>query len=189
MDKKTIKEYRIWKAMKSRCYSPSNKHSYYQKDGIEVCDRWKNSYENFIADMGKMPTNDCSIERIDVSKNYCPENCKWIPMKEQPKNRRTSHIYELNGEKKCLRDWARVFGVEYTALRKRIVCKHQTLEFAINDMKKERKVYLNGEGHLISEWCKILNINSMCVYSRINRGWSKEEALTKDIEKIKLKEF
>ena len=86
--KKALKEYRIWKAMKSRCYSPSQTNGYYKKDNIQVCERWRNSFENFIEDMGMMPDENYSIERIDYTKDYCPENCKWILQTEQPKNRR-----------------------------------------------------------------------------------------------------
>ena len=59
---------------------------YYKKDSIQVCERWKNSFENFIEDMGMMPSEEYSIERIDYNKDYCPENCKWILQKEQSKN-------------------------------------------------------------------------------------------------------
>ena len=90
MNKKSMKEYRIWRAMKARCYSPCNQNDgYYQKENIQVCDRWKNSFQNFLEDMGKIPSNDYSIERIDYRKDYCPENCKWIKFSEQSKNRRT----------------------------------------------------------------------------------------------------
>lgn len=116
MNKRTMKEYRIWKAMKSRCYAPSQNKGYYKKDHIQVCDRWKHNFDAFLADMGPIPSDDYSIERIDVSKDYCPENCKWIPMRDQPKNRRNSKMYTINGETACLKDWARRFGIKYTTL-------------------------------------------------------------------------
>ena len=63
MNKKTIKEYRAWKAMKSRCSSPSAKKGIYQN--ITVCDRWLHSYENFLSDMGPAPSNKHSLDRED----------------------------------------------------------------------------------------------------------------------------
>lgn len=82
------KTYRSWKAMKNRCYNPKHPHfKHYGGRGITVCDRWKNSFENFFADLGECPP-DYSLERIDVNGNYEPSNCKWIPWKDQSKNRR-----------------------------------------------------------------------------------------------------
>lgn len=121
MEKRQLKEYRIWKAMKARCYAPSqSKHGYYQADGIQVCDRWLNSFDNFLADMGRIPFEDASIERIDYLGDYCPENCKWIHQSEQPKNRRNSRFYTLGDKTMCLRDWAREYGINYHTLIRRI---------------------------------------------------------------------
>ncbi len=78
-------EYIIWKSMKARCNNPNNK--YYGGRGIKVCDRWFNSFENFINDMGKKP-NEYSIDRIDSNGNYEPTNCRWADKETQIKNRR-----------------------------------------------------------------------------------------------------
>lgn len=116
MNKKSIKEYRIWKAMKARCYAPSQTKGYYKKYHIEVCDRWKNSFDNFIEDMGYMPDQSYSIERLDVTKGYQPDNCKWIPMRDQPKNRSNTIWVFYNGEKMCLKDASRAVGMKYLTL-------------------------------------------------------------------------
>lgn len=120
MNKKSMKEYRIWRAMKARCYAPSQTKGYYKEDNIKVCDRWKNSFENFLKDMGKIPGESYSIERIDYHKDYCPENCKWIPRNEQQKNRRNVPLYTYNGETKCLAEWVRVLGLNKDRIRGRI---------------------------------------------------------------------
>lgn len=121
MNKKSLREYRIWKAMKARCYAPCNKNmGYYQKDGIKVCDRWLHSFDNFLADMGKCPFEDASIERIDIHGDYCLENCKWIHQNEQQKNRRNVPLYTHNGKTLCLKDWSRELGINYDRLRGRI---------------------------------------------------------------------
>jgi len=130
MEKRTIKEYRIWKAMKARCYAPSQKQGYYKKDGIKVCERWRNSFENFISDMGRMPGETYSIERLDVKGDYCPENCKWIPLSDQSKNRRTSILVTYKGQTKCLKDWCREFGIKYTTAYMRIY-RGSTIEEAL----------------------------------------------------------
>jgi hypothetical protein len=78
-------EYIIWKAMKARCKNVNNK--YYGGKGVTVCDRWVNSFENFIQDMGKMPEG-YSIDRINSDGNYEPSNCRWADKDTQIKNRK-----------------------------------------------------------------------------------------------------
>jgi hypothetical protein len=85
----TTSEYWTWRAMKARCYNP--KHvgfKYYGARGIHVCDRWRNSYATFIADMGRRPSAKHSIDRIDVNGHYTPQNCRWATASEQRLNQR-----------------------------------------------------------------------------------------------------
>lgn len=116
MNRKTMKEYRVWKAMKARCYAPSQTKGYYKQNHIVVCDRWRDSFDAFIDDMGMMPDNSYSIERIDVKKGYEPSNCKWIPQREQPKNRSNTIWVVYNGKTMCLKDAAREMGEKYTKI-------------------------------------------------------------------------
>lgn len=82
-------EYSSWKGMKSRCYVTSNaRYHDYGGRGIEVCERWRNSFENFYADMGGKPTPLHSIEREDVNGHYEPGNCVWATPAEQSRNKR-----------------------------------------------------------------------------------------------------
>lgn len=185
MNKKSMKEYRIWKAMKSRCYSPSNKKTgYYQKENINVCDRWRNSFENFLEDMGKIPGDEYSIERIDYAKDYCPENCKWIKFSEQSKNRRTIKLYTYNGKTMILKDWAKYFNINYNTLHKRLTRYNLSFEEAIKKDCYNRLVKINDKEMTVTEWCKFYNLKSGDVFSRIHRGWSKEDAILKNQEDI-----
>lgn len=83
------KEYNAWRNMKQRCYNSKNKkYEHYGARGIIVCDRWLNSFENFLNDIGKAPDSSYSIERIEVNGNYEKDNCKWGTAKEQRMNQR-----------------------------------------------------------------------------------------------------
>lgn len=83
-------EYNSWRAMLGRCYDPdNNKYHLYGKRGIRVCDRWRDSFENFLADMGRRPEPGLSLDRFpDTSGNYEPMNCRWATASQQNKNRR-----------------------------------------------------------------------------------------------------
>jgi len=129
---KSMKEYRIWKAMKARCYCKSNENvGNYQRLGIQVCDEWKTDFFRFLRDVGLCPTNDHSIERIDNYGNYCKENCKWIHKSEQSKNRIFNKRFTYKGETKNLKDWARYFGINYTTLYNRIYTHRLSFEDAL----------------------------------------------------------
>lgn len=82
-------EYRTWAHMKERCLNSKNKDfHYYGGRGIRVCDRWIDSYENFLSDMGRKPSPEYSIDRINNDGNYEPSNCRWATKQEQTFNQR-----------------------------------------------------------------------------------------------------
>lgn len=104
-------EYNAWDGMKKRCYSPTNRaYKYYGGRGIKVCDRWLNSFENFLADMGNKPTPEHTLERIRVNGNYTPSNCRWATMKEQGNNKRNTVRITFKGQTKTASEWAEEFG-------------------------------------------------------------------------------
>lgn len=80
-------EHNIWRTMLARCSNPNFKnYKYWGGKGIRVCERWK-EFSNFYSDMGDRPSKDYSIDRIDGSKDYSPDNCKWSTRIEQNNNR------------------------------------------------------------------------------------------------------
>jgi hypothetical protein len=114
------KEFSVWKAMKKRCSNPNNSDfPIYGGQGIRVCPRWRESFENFFHDMGKVPPG-CTLDRIDNDGDYCPENCKWASKTEQSRNRRNSRFFKYKGETRCIADWANVAGINRSTLYGRL---------------------------------------------------------------------
>ena len=86
-------EYFAWMNMRRRCLLTTDEsYRLYGGRGIEVCDRWVNSFENFLADMGHRPTPEHSLDRANNGGNYGPENCRWATSKEQQQNRRPCYV-------------------------------------------------------------------------------------------------
>lgn len=110
----------IWDTMKSRCYNSKNlSYPRYGGRGIKVCDRWLNSFENFYEDMGD-PPKGMSIERIDNSGDYSPENCRWATAAEQARNRRSNRLVTLGKKTMLLIEWQEQLGVSRSTYYSRL---------------------------------------------------------------------
>lgn len=128
-------EYASWEAMKARCLNPKNKfYNNYGGRGITVCDKWLD-FKNFINDMGKKPSKEYTIDRIDVNGNYEPHNYRWSDKHTQCRNRRTNVKFEINGETKILMDIARENNLHQQTIKDRI-SKGMTIEEAISKSYK-----------------------------------------------------
>lgn len=111
-----IPEYRIWSAMIQRCTNPRERYyANYGGRGILVCDRWRDSFANFYADMGPRPPQ-LTLERSDNDRGYEPDNCIWATREQQNRNQRTNVFVEINGERRILTDWCRHFGIAVTTV-------------------------------------------------------------------------
>ena len=114
------KVYLVWRSMIARCY---NKNVIAYKDyggrGISVCDKWRDSFENFISDMG-LPPPKHTIERKNNNGNYEPENCLWASYKVQANNRRGNRIIVINGISKTMSQWSEEYGVKVGTIWSRL---------------------------------------------------------------------
>jgi hypothetical protein len=126
-------DYCIWMKIKSRCLNKNDKsYKHYGGRGIKICDRWKDSFKNFIDDIGWRPDNSYSIEREDYNGNYEPSNCKWILKSKQSLNNRRVKKVLYNGKKHVLSEVCRELGVNYSTMRHRVYDLKIPFQIAIN---------------------------------------------------------
>lgn len=110
--------YQSWIAMKNRC--TNNKSPRYKEwggRGIEICDRWIDSFQNFLDDMGERP-NGKTLDRIDNNKGYSKENCKWSSNIEQANNRSSTIKVNFQGKYISLKQLAEITKINYYAVRR-----------------------------------------------------------------------
>ena len=132
-------EYRAWCSLRARCYHPSNKNfANYGGRGIKVCERWRESYVNFLEDMGRKPSSGHSLDRIDNSKGYSPENCRWATSSEQGNNRRTNCVLTFSGRTQSATQWAREYELQATCLFNRLALGW-TVERAITQPVRRKR--------------------------------------------------
>lgn len=114
-------EYSAYSAMKRRCLLPTDRcYHLYGGRGITICERWINSFENFLSDMGERPSPRHSIDRIDTNGNYEPSNCRWATPKEQQNNKRSCCYIEYGGERLTITQWAERTGLKAATIRNRL---------------------------------------------------------------------
>lgn len=114
------KTHMTWNAMKQRCNNPNHsKFAQYGALGITVCQRWNDSFEAFLEDMGERP-DGMTIDRKDGTKGYSPENCKWSTPTQQQRNIKSNVMIEFRGQVKCLSEWAKIYGHPHNTLSYRL---------------------------------------------------------------------
>jgi hypothetical protein len=116
--KKTT-EYTAYQSAKQRCNYP--KARFYKNYGGRGIEFRFNSFEDFLAEVGRKPTPKHSLERIDVNGHYEKGNIRWATMKEQSSN--TTHNVFITAQKQTLTlaQWSEKTGFHVTAIRSRFV--------------------------------------------------------------------
>ena len=114
-------EHVVWCSMNERCTNTNhNRYHRYGGRGITVCDRWRNSFEAFLEDMGPKPSPRHTIERIDNDGHYEPGNVRWATKKEQARNRRTTRLLEIRGHSRSVAEWSEMHGVPHATILERL---------------------------------------------------------------------
>lgn len=113
--------YARWKSMMQRCCNPNaSNYRYYGGKGVTVWEPWRASFECFLVDMGECPSPSMTLERLDNSVGYRPDNCVWAEKAMQARNRSNCVSLTLDGRTMIVADWAQELGVSANALRQRL---------------------------------------------------------------------
>ena len=174
--------------MRHRCRNPKmTQYHNYGGRGIEVCDRWYDSFAYFLEDMGKRPSLEHSLDRIDNEGNYEPSNCRWGTRSQQASNRRkpkwqhSKFFIEYNGEKRTRREWADLYGISVRKLTGRLR-SGWTFEQAVGLVPRKRKkakivaprrtrtYTANGRSLSVNDWCALIGITRTTFYMRLNNN-------------------
>jgi len=115
-------EFTSWRLMLDRCKNPhNNRYRIYGGRGISVCERWVHSFENFLADMGRKPSPNHSIDRYPNNDgNYESGNCRWATREEQARNTHANVWLTVDGVSMILDDWAKTTGIASETIAARI---------------------------------------------------------------------
>lgn len=110
--------HKTWDCMKQRCKGGGDSGPQYVAKGITYPDSWED-FRGFLADMGERPEG-CTLDRIDNTKGYSKENCRWATPKEQGRNRDNNRVLSWRGETRCVSEWAEVLGIKVKTLQTRL---------------------------------------------------------------------
>ena len=139
VSQKPTPEYRAWQNMKTRCLNPKNRSYHcYGGRGITVCERWIDSFENFLEDMGERPEGT-TLDRISVNGNYEPGNTRWATKLEQANNKRTNVFVTYQGVDLTIAELSKALNLTYANLRKFLVAKKLSVEEAVQKCREIQK--------------------------------------------------
>jgi hypothetical protein len=177
--------YSIWTNMINRCTNPKI-HNWmdYGGRGIFVCQRWRESFENFLSDMGEVPAG-LSIDRINNDLGYEPNNCRWATAIDQQNNTSRNHIVEFRGESMTIAQWAAKTGISANVLYARINRWGWSTERALTTPSRQRlllsepvSIEYQGRTQTLAEWAVERGLGYYTLKQRIvDRDWSIEKAL------------
>jgi len=175
-------EYAIWMSVRQRCNnSNSPAYKYYGGRGISVCSTWDSSFIAFLNDMGRKPTPEHSLDRVDNDGDYNPKNCRWATRAEQARNRRVNHKITAHGRTRCVVDWAKDLDVSPSLIVRRLK-RGWPSDRAVSEPPERRCSHKNltvdGKTLTVQEWSREPNAaSSGAIHHRLSKGWSQKAAI------------
>lgn len=181
-----------WASMMTRCTN-SNAPNYpnYGGRGITVCDAWRKFENFFMWSINNGYRLGLSIDRIDTNKGYHPDNCRYITLEKQQQNRRNNRHFvdPFDGQELCLAAIAKKYNIPEETFRKRIDKYKIPLEKALTQLSGENARWniiidpFDNKRLCLTDLAKKYKINPNTLRTRIQKGWSIVDAITKPINK------
>lgn len=168
--------YQSWCSMITRCENQNRRHyASYGGRGILVCERWRHSFEAFLADMGERPKGT-TLDRINNDGNYEPGNCRWATSKQQANNKRKSVRVVVDGTEETIPDLASKNGLSmYTLYQRR---RRGVRGREIVARPESFTITVAGVTRTIPEWEAITGVSRFTMYNRLRRGDAPEKVIS-----------
>lgn len=182
--KSSTPEYIAWSAARSRCNNPNNEnYPRYGGRGIKMCERWFNSFETFLTDMGSRPSPEHSLDRRDNDGNYEPGNCHWVTLLEQARNR-SNNTHVIHGEQhKTISQLSEESGLSHARISQRMRLQGDSPERALRPIREIPQYEYKGQTLTLREWSSTSPIKYKTLHRRVvGMGWSIEKALTTPVK-------
>lgn len=172
--------YNIWDSMKQRCTNPKRQdYKNYGGKGIKVCNEWLDFTNFYEWAMLSGYESTLTIERIDYTQDYNPNNCKWIPIKDQARNKSQNRLVTIKGETKILAEWAEIAGISPKAFRYRLEANWEEDDLLLPVGVQHKYYTIEGETKRIGEWSKEYGIQNSTIIKRIEEGKTTKEEIFK----------
>lgn len=136
----------IYYKMKQRCDNPNNTdYKNYGGRGITYCQDWRDFqfFSDWAITHGYSDT--LTLDRINVNGNYCPDNCRWITIEQQQRNRRSNKMVEWNNEIHCCSEWDEILGYPTGTIQQRLH-RGWSIKRAMTQLLSEKQYNYNKKG-------------------------------------------
>lgn len=180
----TTPEYRAWRSMLDRCFNANNSnYVLYGGRGITVCGEWLTDFSRFFADVGKRPSRQHSLDRIDNDLGYTPENVRWALPAEQTRNQRNTKRYMFEGRWLTLGEIAEQVSVSRELLYARVEIQGWNLADATSTpvAREVSDDNLYGRWHQMIQRCTDPGNSAYCNYGgrgiRVCERWQQSFAV------------
>lgn len=165
-DKQKRRIHTAWKNMLGRCENKQHvSYKFYGGRGITVCEVWKTFQPFYEWAIANGYADNLTIDRINNNEGYSPSNCRWVTAKTNERNRNNNRRITLNGETRCVSDWAERLGISPQALTERLDSGAWTVEEALTFGKNGRPVkqplfkkaviQISKNGEFVQRWDSI----------------------------------
>jgi predicted DNA-binding transcriptional regulator AlpA len=165
----------MWKNMVQRCYTPTvDSYSIYGGRGITVCPEWRDNPMAFVKWAEKQEGHaTLSLDRIDSNGPYSPENCRFISMALQQRNRRSNLLLTYKDETKCLAEWCEVLGLKVGTVWSRLNRGRSVAEAfsdPVTPPAPRHDLTVDGRVMTAKQWAAKVGVSVSTIYDRQRKG-------------------